>query len=88
MYFFHSDYDYGQADECRQALSSWAKLISWLREAEDTHKVWMVLSWEVQNKARPKFIDRCRTRYNSLRAKQELRMIEDAIGKRISTNDD
>ena len=58
----------------------------WLKATDDEITVFKCLVYEISNECRPAFIDRLRTRYNTLRAQRELSELEKETGKVISLN--
>jgi hypothetical protein len=66
------------------AVRSWRTLIDWLTSVTDEKKIRRCLAYEVQNQCRPAFLDRIRTRFNKIRAYNELKELEKITGKTIS----
>lgn len=72
--------------EFAEALKSWNHFIMWLKEEDNQEKLHMAMEYEIENACRPAFIDRIRTRFNKVRAYNELKAIEARIGKVINVN--
>ncbi len=69
-----------------EVLSSWHKCISWLRVEDDAERLFDALAYEIQNGRRPAILDRIRSRFNKVRAYQELKALEAKIGLVININ--
>jgi hypothetical protein len=80
------DFTVEEKVEYHSALLTWKGFLDWLRSIEDDEKAFKCMHFEIQNKCRPQFIDRARTRFNKLRTYRELKEIEKLTGKVISIN--
>lgn len=72
--------------EYAEALKSWNGFITWLAEQSDQNTVEECMEYEITMACRPAFIDRCRTKFNKIRAYNELKALEARIGKVINVN--
>jgi hypothetical protein len=72
--------------EFAYAVKSWNQFIIWLAEQDKEQKLLDCMEYEIANACRPQFIDRLRTRYNKIRAYNELKALEARIGKVINVN--
>jgi len=67
-----------------EVLRAWRPFTQWLKETDSEKKVLKCIVYEMQNECRPAFLDRLRTRFNSIRVKRELAELEEMTNKVIS----
>lgn len=72
--------------EFAEAVKSWNPFIMWLQEQTDEKIIKECMEYEISMACRPAFIDRLRTRFNKIRAYNELKALEERIGKVINVN--
>lgn len=72
--------------EYAEALKSWNGFIMWLAEQVEQDTVEECMEYEISLACRPAFIDRMRTKFNKIRAYNELKDLEARIGKVINVN--
>lgn len=73
-------------EEFVEILRAWRPFLIWLQEQSQEQKVLKCLAFEATNESRPAFLDRLRTRFNTLRIQRELSELEKETGKIISLN--
>jgi hypothetical protein len=65
---------------------SWKVFLEWIRKQATETTLWDFIHYEVENKNRAPFIDRARTRFNTIRSMRELKELEALSGQVLNVN--